>query len=822
MPTNLIKAFPLLCLICCLFITEKAYSQHPERSPENMRSRHWEHPHLLSETEPSGSSGLTMSNARSDTFDIQHVTINLDMTEMQNQHISGSCEIAFESKMNLQGSLTLDLLALTVDSVTMSGNPLTFSHNDTLLVVQLSQPLNTGQSETLIVHYQGSPVMDASGWGGFYFSGDYAFNLGVGFDAKPHNYGRTWYPCFDNFVERATYDFNVTTAGTKRASCNGLLTGTTPLNGDTMVWHYNMPESIPSYLVNVAVADYVTINSTYNGVQGSIPIELHAVANDTNNVKSSFVNLNQAMNAFETRFGPYRFSKVGYSMVPFGGGAMEHASNITYPRFAVNGGLGSETLMAHELAHMWFGDLATCRTAEDMWLNEGWASFCELIFLEDVYGRQAYLDQLLPDHLEMLRYLHLNEDGYRAVSGVPHEYTYGAHVYTKGAIVAHSLRGYMGDADFFSSLRNYLNNNEFTDVSSADFRDALETASGRDLHDFFDNWVFAPGWPHFAVDAMEVTPTPGLTDVEVDIRQKITGAPTLYNNVPLEIRFLDADWNEVVILDTVSGEITSLQYSLPIEPVYVDVNPNYLISHAVTGHQEVINSTGQISLPRALMDNFQVTAVTDSAFVRIQHHWAEPTDFITTAPVPYLLSSRRFWSVKAVGSFEATARITYDGREPAGFLDEDLLNLYDEDSLVLLHRSSPEVDWALYPHYTKNMLNNPLDQFGVMELSQVLPGEYTLAAFDRALSVYNPTKDGLAVKVFPNPSNGLVNFDLSGWQPKNVQLQLRDLSGRIVLEQTVQGGQQISVNTENLTAGSYLFTVRQDEEVRSGRVLLTP
>ncbi|MEM9025246.1 MAG: M1 family metallopeptidase, partial [Bacteroidota bacterium] len=339
------------------------------------------------------------------------------------------------------------------------------------------------------------------------------FNLGVGFDANPHNYGRVWFPCFDNFVERATYDLFFTTSNGRVATSNGALIAEQDLGNGLLQRHWRMDEAIPTYLTCVAVSNYATVAQTFNGINGPVPIRLYAPAGDTNAVKNSFQNLPDALEAFETAFGPHRWNKVGYSMVPFGSGAMEHASNIAYPLSAANGSLAQETLMAHELAHSWWGNLVTCETAGDMWINEGMASFLELVFLEHVYGRDRYISTVNSDHLSLLRYAHHQEGGFRSLTNMPHEYTYGDHTYVKGSIVAHTLRGYMGDAQFYPALRTFLDNNQYQSVNATQLRDELSATSGMDLTDFFDGWVLNGGWPHFAIDSFRVNPTPGLTEV---------------------------------------------------------------------------------------------------------------------------------------------------------------------------------------------------------------------------------------------------------------------------------------------------------------------
>jgi aminopeptidase N len=166
------------------------------------------------------------------------------------------------------------------------------------------------------------------------------------------------------------------------ALCNGALISTIDNGNGTKTWNWEMNEEIPSYLACVAVGNYAPAYFNYYGIEDTIPVQLGAVAADTSDMKNSFVHLTDALSIFENHFGPYRWNKVGYSLVPFTGGAMEHATNIAYPNFMVNGNTLYEDFLVHELSHHWFGDLATCETAEDMWLNEGWASYCVYLFYE--------------------------------------------------------------------------------------------------------------------------------------------------------------------------------------------------------------------------------------------------------------------------------------------------------------------------------------------------------------------------------------------------------------------------------------------------------
>jgi aminopeptidase N len=396
-------------------------------------------------------------NLRSDTIDVKHYSVYIDFGANGQPIIHGQCEVFFEVKLPAISTISLDLLQLTIDSVKQNNMLLNFNYNDTLLIAQLSQALQIGDSESVTVYYHGSPQGDPSGWGGYYQQGNYSYNLGVGFAAKPHNYGRVWHPCFDNFVERATYTITLKTANPRKGIANGLLINSSN-NGThtTQTWQLN--QEIPTYLACIASAPYVEVSQTYNSplFGTSVPISLFAEAADTTALKNSFINLHGAIAAFEQGYGPYLWEKVGYHLVPFNSGAMEHATQIAYPKITANGNITYQTLMAHELAHSWWGNLVTCRTAEDMWINEGMAAYSESLFLEYINGYTSYISNVKSNHKEVLHKAHIKDGGFYALHGVPHEITYGDHSYNKGADVAHTLRSYMGNQEFFFGASKFF------------------------------------------------------------------------------------------------------------------------------------------------------------------------------------------------------------------------------------------------------------------------------------------------------------------------------------------------------------------------------
>ncbi len=771
---------------------------------------------------------LTASNLRSDTVDILKYTINLNITSFVDSTIKGNTVIKFTPKLNGITTINLDLLMLTIDSITNAGSVLAYNYDDTLLNINLPTTYNIGDTSSLTVYYHGHPRGDASGWGGFYFSPTYAYNLGVGFAALPHNYGRVWYPCFDNFVERAVYEFNITTNNGKTSYCNGYLANDTTDGGGNRTRKWVMDKQIPSYLACVSVAAYAQVNQTFNGLNGVVPVVLAALPTDTTNVKNAFVNLHLAFNTWENHFGPFRWNKVGYTMVPFNSGAMEHATAISYPVVVTGAGYGTtyQNIMAHELSHHWFGDLATCRTAQEMWLNEGWTHYCEFLFYEALNGYTSYQTYVRANHETNLQFIHHKEGGYQALSNVPLAYTYGDHVYNKGADVAHTLRSYFNnDSLFYSSLKTYLNNHQYTDVSSTDFRDALSAASGLNLTDFFDNWVFNPGWCHFSIDSSTVTPVGGSYNVTIYVKQKLTGAPSYFTNVPLEITFKAANWTEQTQSFVMSGANASFSFTVPFNPVLIALNKGEKISEAIAPEYHTIKTLNNTNFSNARMIT-NVSSITDSAFVRVEHNFTAPDSFKQQFQ-PYRLSPNHYWKVDGIipPTFRSKTTVSYDGRTALfsgnQWLDNDLINTY-EDSVVLMYRRNAADDWHLYPyHDTVNFLGGNNNKYGQITFDSLLLGEYVFAMHDWALGINNnaATSQSPYIKLFPNPATDLLNVDLANANAiisANATIIITDIMGKLIYKQKLTHQQNIvNINTSEFSNGLYFVSLKTNEALIS-------
>jgi aminopeptidase N len=765
------------------------------------------------------------NNQRSDTIDILKYTINLNITDFTNNTISGNTIVRFAPKLNNISTIILDLLELTLDSVKMNNSILTTTYNDTLLKINLPFTHNTTDTSEITVYYQGAPIMDNSGWGGFYFTQGYAFNLGVGFDANPHNFGRVWFPCFDNFVERSKYEFNISTNNGKLAYCNGALVSDTTINTiRTRKWILN--EEIPTYLASVAVAPYTHVSQNFTSVNGPVPVMLTAVPTDTINMKNSFINLQNALTGFESRYGPFMWNRIGFCLVPFNSGAMEHATNIAYPRVAANGSLTYEaSLMAHEFAHNWWGNLVTCENAEQMWINEGWATYSQYIFTEWVYGRTAYINGIRNNHDDCIHYHHIREGGYLSLDSIPHNYTYGDHVYPGGANHAHTLRGYLGDSLFFGGINYFLYNNQLSDVNNFDFQNDLTTYTNVNMADYFNGWIFQGGFPHFAIDSFSSVPNGNNYDVTIYVKQKLCGATNLYNNVPLEVFFKDAQWNTAVRRVMLSGSLSTVTVSVPFNPVFASFDLDEKISDAITPDSKVITTTGNnfVSNKQGRMQ-LRVLSITDSAYVRIEHNWVKPDGFQSWNN-PYRLSNYHHWTVNGLlpSNFYAQGVIFYDARNITsggnGFMDNDLLPLSNlEDSIVLFYRASAADDWQLYPYYTKTM-GSMSDKYGLITIDSLKLGQYTLGIKDITQSVKSEIANKY-LNIYPNPATNNVTVAISNSNVgSNAKIIITDVSGRIILSQQANNGDN-NINLNQLQNGVYFVTLQNENKTIASKKLV--
>jgi len=736
----------------------------------------------------------------SDSIDVIRYTINIDTLKIGTKQLYGYTDIYFQPKVNNLHCIPLDLLELTVDQVYLESTlNTTWTYNDTLLMIQSPVALAINDTFHLKIFYHGQPVVDPSGWGGFYFQSPYAYNLGVGFEDNPHNYGRVWFPCIDDFTDKAYYDIYVLTDTNQMAVCGGTLTDTTHIEDEDLIaWHWVLAEPIPTYLASIAVGPYVCVSDTFNSINGNIPIDIYVNTSLVSKVPGTFVNLKNILAAFENRFGPYMWERVGYVGVPFNSGAMEHATNIALPNSAITGNTSNELLCAHELSHHWFGDLVTCATPEEMWINEGWAVFCEFITQESLYGNSAMQDYVRSKLASVLRSAHIDDGGFYPVGNVPHNITYGTTVYDKGGLVAHTLRNYIGDSLFFPAVQTFFDSLQYGNATNTQLRDILSQETGIDLTDFFNAWVLQPGFPHFDVDSMHIVEGSGNAEVSVYLRQKLYAAPQFANSNHVELTFMDSLWNEYTVTAEFSGQSGSDVFTVPFKPTVVIVDKNEKTADAIVSYNKIIKSPGTTLLNDAYVD-LVVTTIQDSMYFRAEHHKVAP-DPVVSNPDIYRISDSRYWKITGLIPENAEYYLKFDYNRTGVFFDLGLApTIASVDSLILVYRPGPGHDWQLFPFTISGNA-----YAGLMTTSFAYPGEYALAIGEPNQSGLQESESQQSLKLFPNPASD--KLQIGNMNEECVAISVTDMSGKVIYRESKSPEQNnLVINTSHFSNGEYLI-----------------
>ncbi len=732
-----------------------------------------------------------------DSVSIYHYNLNLDMTGAVNGKISGEAELKVVLNY-ATNNITLDLFKLTTDSVRVNNVITTFLANDT--IINISIPASTALDTLEVkVYYQGFPQEDKQ-WGGFFRNGTFAYNIGVGMGSYPHGIGRFWYPCNDAFTDRATYDYYIKTRSGENAVASGELVNTTQ-DGDNTIYHWQLTNTIPTYLSSVAVGPFVKITDTYTGINKNIPIEIYCAKSDSSASIQTFAVLKETLAAFEQNFGPYQWQRVGYVIVPFTGGAMEHATNIAFPQNQLGSSSGSKTLAAHELAHHWFGNLVTCSTSQDMWLNEGWASYCEVVFKEEVYGIESAKTHILNNQLSVIKSAHLADGGYYALNNLHPDITYGSTAYNKGALVVHCIRGYLGDELFFSGVKEFLKQNEYTSISSEYLQQELSKITGVDLTGFFNNWVYQPGFPHYSVGYFSTTENNTVFITKVQMVQKLKARTEYSNQNKVMLSFIDAEYKRFDTIVSFNNKNEVLEFELATKPVAVFTDINNMVLDASTDNTQTIFETGFANFDNCDFKT-ETHSINDSALVRVQFNFAEADDF--TIPINGLtISNYHYWKVEGVfpEGFVADGKFSYNFSQNTN--PESNYSVLETDTLVLLYRADSRSNWGVKAKGTKATINT-----GYIWTTGLNKGEYALGYWDGETPI-GINDDGAHIEpayIYPNPIKN--NFHVNVSEPFTGSVVVYNTAGDTIYKLQYTNKEIIELSGDKIKSGLFFVNLK--------------
>ncbi len=742
--------------------------------------------------------------ARSDTFDILHYNIAIDVTDYAGQQLKAATTITYSPLMADQSFIRFELWGLEVDSVTSAAGPLPFANDGQTLRVDFLSAPDLGSVDSLTVYYHGHPHRDTD-WGGFYFESGYIYNLGIGLTTIPPNFGKVWYPCFDSFVERATYTYHVKSAGTFRAHCQGDFLGEVQLGGDTVIRSFHLGQRIPTHLSAIAVADYRDTNFVHIGANGDIPVRLTAKPAQLQAMVGKFADIGAAIDACEYWYGPYAWQRVGYVLTT--DGALEIPTNIAYPDFMTSQSLfQNRGLFTHELGHHWWGDMVTPRTQQDMWLKEGPAEYSGHLVEEWLSGESAFVDVVKDNQLYVLKQANVQDGGFQPLSPMPDPYIYGLTTYYKGASVMHNMRGYMGDSLFRQGMHVVQQVHAYETLDAAGLRDALEASTGYDLHPFFTDQVFAPGFSVFLVNGMEPVQSGSTWNVDLSIKQKLRGTSVFHEQVPLDITLVSADGQRQDYRETVGGEFSDITVSCAFEPVLAILNGYNRLNQARLDYERTI-------IPGVFVPNQQprvdfrlyVDQVLDTTLVRMEHIWAAPDQAPLGLGVD-MISDAHYWIVDGLWptGTELHARLTYSALSPSS-LDHALLGT-DETGVLVLYRADPSQPWEVQPDQTVHA-GVLTDGSGYIDIDVLLKGEYAFGKGEDFTGIASTDASQEHLYIHPIPASD--HLLVSGLEPTAGITRFRVLNMQGVVVQTTYRrtvtDEVLRMDVTSLPSGSYVL-----------------
>jgi aminopeptidase N len=459
-----------------------------------------------------------------------HFTINPAV-----RFISGSVTIAFHISQNTN-TISLDLKKnLTVDSIRFNNTNISFRHgNDNALHINFPTTLNSGRSDSVTIFYQGVPATSSSAFAnGFHINTPVLWTLSQPYGASD------WWPCKDNLSDKAdSIDVIITCPDAYRATSNGLRTSETTAGGSrTVHWKHRYP--IAAYLVAIAATNYTVFTETLPNGPAPLLFETYAYPEDENSFRASSWKTVAAMQLFTQLFGQYPFAREKYGHTQFHrGGGMEHQTNSFMSNTSAN-------LIAHELAHQWFGNKITCASWQDIWLNEGFATYLSMLLFEKL--DPPFYKILLNENNNFITSQPGGAVQARDTTDVGSLFNSRLR-YTKGAHVLHTLRWKLGDSTFFRGIRRYLNDPQLRTgfARTADLQRNLEAESGQPLSAFFNDWYSGEGFPRFIAEWSQ--------NRNKWISVKLTQRPTApasvdFFELPVPIRFSGAGRDTILVFE---------------------------------------------------------------------------------------------------------------------------------------------------------------------------------------------------------------------------------------------------------------------------------
>jgi aminopeptidase N len=520
------------------------------------------------------------------------------------RNLRGIVTVYFKTIGNVS-NITLDLAtSLTVNSVVYHGARAFFSRPANGLTISFSTAIANNIIDSVTIDYSGTPETLE----GYFATGTHS----SGTSAAPYTYtlsqpygARYWWPCKDNVQDKAdSIDIYLTYPNQYMGVANGILASETD-NGVTKTSYWKHRKPIVPYLVAFAISNYSKLTTSFNGI--TTPIINYVFPESISSYNSNISRLGVAFTAFQNRFGSYPFPNDNYSQTQIraGVGGMEHQTNSFIDSW-------DGDLMAHELMHQWFGDMVTCNTWKDIWLNEGFATYGELVYLEDLSGTAAKVAELRSMATSITGVI--NDGVIRNDTSTVNAIFNYRMSYLKGAYIVNMLRWVLGETKFNEACKNYLKapGMAYGFSRTDSLKKYMELSLGKNLNEFFNDWVYGLGHPSYTINWNQ----DANNNVVIKANQATANSAVSFFEMPIPVKFIGTNQDTTIILDhTSSGQIFNFPLSFQATSVQFDpdawiLSRNNMVARDAgltpTGFGNIIFDRNITIVPTFATDNIQI------------------------------------------------------------------------------------------------------------------------------------------------------------------------------------------------------------------------
>lgn len=514
------------------------------------------------------------ANALMDQYDVRFYDLTLAV-ENNSLFIEGNTQIDAKVTVSQMDTFCFELQANhTIDSIYYNGSSVLFVRTGDIgyVVLPASLPMNSQLSVTIYYHGTAQNTIPGASEYGFNSAYDSSYHHFTTWSLSQPYSAYDWFPCKQYLNDKADSSrVNIITSDSNKGGSNGILVGIDTLANNKIMYKWFNKHPIDYYLISIAVSDYYDYSYYSHLVSGDSVLIQNYIYNDSVSIsdfQGRFIQTDSIMRFMDSLFVPYPYQdqKYGHCLVASDNTGMEHQTMTT-----IGPGSTFYNVIAHELSHQWFGDLVTCKTWHDIYLNEGITQYNEYLavnYLIDTSIGSLFMNSYHTDVMNLPGGSVYNPDTTNVGRIFDSRLTY-----EKGAGVTHTLRYLLGDSVFYATLRTYLNTYKNSTASIQDFKTIAETVSGQNLNDFFNEWIYGEGFPTYRIKYNSTGSYVGIV-----LSQTASSAVTPLFTTPIQLKLLSATGDSIIKVNVTTNSDTFWMPSTKIlTGVVVDPN-NWVIN----------------------------------------------------------------------------------------------------------------------------------------------------------------------------------------------------------------------------------------------------